>query len=150
MKLGDVKTKFFHRFLVAKKNKSYSELVNNQEVPTSSYMEIEGLILDFCRLLYTKAPQAGHFPSPPNWAVVSNDQNKSLTSEFSVEETKSALKMLGRSKTPGPDGFTAAFLIKFWINISIKKNRTSIILSIYNFGHLKILVIYIIKKTNGP
>ena len=115
LKLGDENTKFFHRFLAAKKEKNLiSELVNDQVVRTSSYVEIEGLILDFYRLLYTKAPQAGHFSSLLNCAVVSNDQNKSLTSEFSVEEIKSALKLLGRSKAPGPDGFTAEFLIKFW------------------------------------
>ena len=114
MKLGDENTKFFHWFLAAKKRNLISKLVNDQGVPTPSHVEIEGLIFYFYWLLYTKAPQASHFPSPLNWTIVSNDQNKRLTSEFSVEEIKSTLKMLGRSKALGLDESMAEFLIKFW------------------------------------
>ncbi|KAA0038378.1 LINE-1 retrotransposable element ORF2 protein [Cucumis melo var. makuwa] len=150
MKLGDENTKFFHRFPAAKKKRRnlISELVNDQEVPTSSYVEIEGLILDFYRLLYTKAPQPGHFPSPLNWAVLSNDQNKSLTSELSVEEIKSALKMLGRSKVPGLDGFTPAFLIKVWDKL--KSDFHSLFKEFYANGKLNACImenfICLIKK----
>ena len=57
MKLGDKHTKFFHRLLAAKKRRNLIfELANDQGVPTSLYMEIEGLILDFYRSLYTKVP----------------------------------------------------------------------------------------------
>lgn len=53
-----------HDFLVAKKRRDLiSELTNNQGIPTSSFREIEALIIDFYKSLYKKTPSAGSIPA---------------------------------------------------------------------------------------
>lgn len=48
LKLGDENTSFFHRFLAAKKRKNLiSELINDHGHSTTSFREIEVLILNF-------------------------------------------------------------------------------------------------------
>ena len=60
-----------------------------------------------------KSDHAGTFPSTFVWAVVSGDQNKKLTTKFSLLEIRTALKSMGRNKAPGLDGFSVEFFIKF-------------------------------------
>ena len=82
--LGDENWSFFHCFLVAKKKRSL--------IPTTSFSEIEHLILDFYSNLCAKADHACFFPSTTDWPVVSTEQNKELTAKFSMLEIRTALK----------------------------------------------------------
>lgn len=53
LSLGDENSKFFHRFLSAKKRRNLiSELINDKGAVTTSYKEIEELILRFYNTLY--------------------------------------------------------------------------------------------------
>lgn len=56
LKLGVKSTSFFLRFLAAKKRKNLiSELTNEQGISTTSYREIEELILSFYSTLYERS-----------------------------------------------------------------------------------------------
>ena len=67
-------------------------------------------ILDFYRNLYSKSLGSRHLPLNFEW----NDVSPALTGQLSEGAIKTVIKMLGKSKASGPDGFTAEFLLKFW------------------------------------
>ena len=107
-------TSFIHRFLVARKKKNLiTELVNEQGVPTKSFRELEGLILDFYGNLYAKSLGARHLPLSFEWNCVFPRKNSALTAQFSEGEIKTVIRILGKSEASGPDSFTAEFLLKF-------------------------------------
>lgn len=113
LSLGDENSKFFHRFLLAKKRRNLiSELVNEQGQITTSFKKIEEIILRFYNSLYTKSPGVRVLPTNLNWPAVNNDKKKLLISRFTLEEVRRALKMLGKNKAPGPVGFTVEFFPK--------------------------------------
>lgn len=45
---------------------------------------------------------------------VTTEMNVSLTKEFTHEEIKCALDLIGDLKAPGPDGMPAIFFKQFW------------------------------------
>lgn len=107
LKLGDENTSFFHHFLSAKKKgreNLISELTDDQDISTTSFREIERMILNFYSSLYTKLPSAGSVPILFDWRRVSAAQNINLIARFSAEEIWHALKNLGKNKALGPDG----------------------------------------------
>ena len=117
LSLGDENSCFFHWFLSAKKRRNLiSELTNEDGVVTSSFKEIEELVLKFYDTLYSKIPGVRVLPMNLQWLVVNENQNRLLVAHFSVEEIRNAVKLLGKNKAPGPDGFTAEFFLHFWIN----------------------------------
>ena len=115
LSLGDENTGFFHRFLNAKKRRNLiTELKNDDGVVSTSFRDIERLVLEFFESLYTRIPGDRFIPINSNWSCVSSIQNEALVTQFSVEEIFKALKALGNNKAPGPDGFTVKFLITQW------------------------------------
>ena len=63
-------------------------------------------------------------------------------------EIKSAVQLLGKNKAPGPDGYTAEFLISFWDHF--KDNFLALFNEFYENGRLNACVkenfICLIKK----
>ena len=57
--------------------------------------------------------------------MVTDDQNRILTSWASEKEVKSALFMMHPEKAPGPDGMTALFFQQSWT--IIKKDITDMV-----------------------
>ena len=112
LSLGDENTDFFHRFLNAKERRNLiTELKDDNGVVSTSFHDIERLVLEFFETLYTRIPGDRFTPIKSNWSCVSSIQNEALVTQFSVEEIFKALKALGSNKAPGLDGFTAEFLI---------------------------------------
>ncbi|TYK03825.1 exodeoxyribonuclease-like [Cucumis melo var. makuwa] len=66
-----------------------------------------------------------------NWLAVV-DENTNLYKRIPVEEIFNPIKALGKNKAPGPDGFTAEFLIKHWS--SFKDNFKSMMEKHLNTG----------------
>ena len=115
LSLGDENTGFFHRFLNAKKRRNLiTELKDDDGVVSTSFRDIERLVLEFFESLYTRIPGDRFIPINSNWSCVSSIQNEALVTQFSVEEIFKALKALGNNKAPSPDGFTVKFLITQW------------------------------------
>ena len=113
--MGDENSRFFHRFLVAKKRRNLiSKLLDDQDKLTNSFRDIENIILNFYMSLYLKLPSAGSFPTNLEWAIVSETPNTWPVSRFILEEIHKALKLLAKNKAPGPLLDTAEFFLKFW------------------------------------
>ncbi|KAA3488997.1 reverse transcriptase [Gossypium australe] len=83
---------------------------------------------------------------------ISSDINASLLSTFTEEVVVSALKEMGPTKAPGPDGFPAIFFQKYCHIVG--KDVASFCLGILNngqnFGHLNSTDIVLIPMTQNP
>ena len=115
LSLGDENTIIFHRFLAANKKKNLiAELINDHKIPTISFKEIEDLILEFYRSLYTKTPDYNVITINLQRKSMNHCQKKFLTTRFKINEIKNALCLLGKNKALKRNGFTTEYLLKFW------------------------------------
>lgn len=64
--------------------------------------------------------------------MVARNQNDVLIARFTHEEIKFVLKMLGKNKAPGLDGFTAEFCLQYWDHF--KKNFMKLFEEFYANG----------------
>jgi hypothetical protein len=60
--------------------------------------------------------------------IISDDDNNLLCALPTESKIYDSLKSLGRTKAPGPDGFTALFYVKYWAYI-----KGTVLLAIVNF-----------------
>lgn len=98
-------------------------MINNQGEATTTFREIESTILGFYDTLYTKSLGSRFTPLNFDWPNVTDFQNSLLTSHFTIEEIKAALKSLGKGKAPGPDGFTIEFFQMYWDLVKVDFQR---------------------------
>lgn len=99
-------------------------------------------------LLVLQDPHAKFIPLNLEGPTISDAQNSFLTSRFTVDEIRKALKLLRRNKALGPDGFTMELFSKFWG--LFQENFKSLFDDFYNNGKLNSCVkenfICLIKK----
>lgn len=91
-----------------------AKLLEDQDKLANSFRDIENMILSFYKSLYSRLPSAGAIPTNLKWSIVSRTQNIWLASRFTMEEIHKALKLLGKNKALGPNGYTLEFLLRFW------------------------------------
>ena len=76
----------------------------------TSEAEVEGVALDYFNDLFSTSLPSGcedFLQEVPT--LITDDQNRFLTSWASEEEVRSALFLMHPEKAPGPDGMTALF-----------------------------------------
>ena len=84
----------------------------------TSEEEIEGVAFDYFNHLFSTTSPAGYeifLKEVPT--LITDDQNRILTSWASEEEVRSALFMMHPEKALGPDGMTALFFRQSWLII---------------------------------
>ena len=113
---GDRNTKFYHA--LTKQRRIQNKIVglhNSGGNWVTSESEVEGVAIDYFNDLFTTTSPSGYedfLSEVPT--LITEDQNRSLTSWASEEEVKSALFMMHPEKAPGPDGMTALFFQQSW------------------------------------
>jgi hypothetical protein len=116
MKEGDRNTKFFQaRSKERAKCNQINALRNADGVLITDQKDIEDLANDFYMELFTAQPELdieGVLAHVPVW--VTDQMNETLDAPFTAQEVNRALSMMGASKAPGPDGFTAGFFQHHW------------------------------------
>ncbi|KAI3517218.1 hypothetical protein L1887_16430 [Cichorium endivia] len=114
---GDENTRFFHGFVNNKRRKSrINGLVINGEWNT----KVEDIKQEAYMFFRDKFHEK--WPSRPKlinsrFRKLEPDISNNLEEEFSLEEVKRAVWDCGNEKAPGPDGFSFAFIKKYWDNI---------------------------------
>ena len=76
---------------------------------------VEGVAIDYFNDLFATTSPSGYeefLKEVPT--LITEDQNRPLTSWASEEEVRSALFMMHPEKAPGPDGMTALFFQQSW------------------------------------
>ena len=61
--------------------------------------------------------QCNQFLNDVDVPIISNDHKKSCEIDISIEELKNSLFTMHKKKTPGSDGLTSEFYMKFWDSI---------------------------------
>ena len=119
----------------------------------TSESEVEGVAIDYFNDLFATIPPSGFedfLSEVPT--LITEDQNRFLTSWASEEEVRSALFMMHPEKVPGPDGMTALFFQQSWS--IIKSDITSMDNEVFRTGYLDERInmtnICLIPKTVRP
>ena len=119
----------------------------------TSEEEIEGVAFDYFNHLFSTTSPAGYeifLKEVPT--LITDDQNRILTSWASKEEVRSALFMMHPEKAPRPDGMTAMFFQQSWS--IIKKDITDMVNEFFRTGSLDERInmtnICLIPKTVRP
>jgi hypothetical protein len=114
LKDGDGNTKFFHGCIKARasSNKILALRVDDGWVETPSL--IKAAVSSF----FEKHVASTLRPRPTldgaGFHLISEVDNASLISPFTLEEIEEVVKHSDGNKSPGPDGFNFAFMKKFW------------------------------------
>nr|GMC90863.1 Vestitone reductase [Ipomoea batatas] len=152
LKNGDKGTKIFHD-VVKKSNRdrSISCILNQNGQPTSSLAQVGDLFVDFFKDLLgsSRNRMLSRADFLSNGPLISSSQHAVLTKEVSNQEIKDALFDVDDKKSPGPDGYSAAFFKKNWEVIG--EDLTDAVHEFFQSGqllkHINYTVIALIPKT---
>ena len=119
----------------------------------TSESEVEGVAIDYFNDFFATTSPSGYdefLKEIPT--LITEDQNRSLTSWASEEEVQSALFMMHPEKAPGPDGMTALFFQQSWL--FIKSDIICMVNEFFRTGYLDERInmtnICLIPKTVRP
>jgi hypothetical protein len=113
---GDKNTKFFHSFAShRKKNNSIKKLIKENGEVVEKDEELKEVVTQYYNKLFTST--AGKKLEETIQQVshrVTSAMNDMLLQEFTREEIREALYMMGDLKAPGPDGMPPIFYKRYW------------------------------------
>ena len=97
------------------KNKTISE-IKVDDVSYTKSKDILNCFKSFYETLYTYEPIDNDVADTflKDLPVLSSDDSNSLETDFTFEEFETSLKKMQDNKSPGPDGLTKAFYLKFF------------------------------------
>ncbi|KAA3475146.1 reverse transcriptase [Gossypium australe] len=113
---GDRNTAYFHNCATARRSaNSISKLIldKGQEINDESIIQ-EGAKIYFENLFTSKGVADPREILEGIEGSISVEINESLQAPFREDEVRMALKGMGPTKAPGPDGFPAIFFQKYW------------------------------------
>ncbi|KAL8126745.1 hypothetical protein AgCh_013868 [Apium graveolens] len=112
---GDENTKFFHSSASArKKANKISFLYDNDGNKVEDQDGMCEVVKEYFNTLFTVNDNTGETQNSRGHRVVSEEQNKLLTEDFSFGEFTEAIKQMHHDKASGPDGLNPAFFQIFW------------------------------------
>lgn len=114
--LGDKNTKFFHAQTVQRRrSNSLSGLEDKHGAWHTKSVRMQEIVVDYFTTLFRSK---GYWSRGEVAACVGEKvegrQNDELIRPFSVEKIREAMFQILATKSPGPDGFTAAFFQDHW------------------------------------
>ena len=112
---GDLNTKFFHAAATSRRKVNRIEhLQNSNGTVCRKEEELQIIARDYISHLFTKLPSTRADVISKVATSISDDDNCSLTTAFTLEEFKTAAFSMQADKCPGPDGFNPGFYQIFW------------------------------------
>lgn len=122
LKSGDENTKFFHNFAKGRKSiNTIWSLKNEDGRDVKSFSDLSGLGKRHFHNLYSEQREATIvevlntvqcFPR-----FIEEEDSEDLSIPVTKAETEAAMKLLGKDKSPGPDGWTIEFFLHFFDQI---------------------------------
>ncbi|KAL1101808.1 hypothetical protein V6Z11_D05G321400 [Gossypium hirsutum] len=146
IKSGDKNTTFFYRHATSRQKKntiSRLELVGGGEV-TEECMISEEATLFFQKLFTSKGVGELSYLLTGIEEKITLEINEDLMGKFKEEEVHLALKGMGPTKAPGPDGFPALFFQQYWhiVGKEVTIFCLEILNSDKNLGHTNFIVLF--------
>ena len=132
LKHGDSNSKWFHaKARQRRANNSITRLERGDGGWAESEEEVCTVVVNYYEQLFSSVHSdhsEGVLETIPS--RVTGSMNDRLSREYGEEEIVQALKTMGPTKSPGPDGFNALFFQRFWAIVG--PDVTSLVLSILN------------------
>lgn len=91
-----------------------STLEDQNGILLSSEDEIESEVVSFFERLYTDEDKPRFVIDGLDWVPLQRQHSEDLERPFQVDEIYRAIKDIGSSKSPGPDGMTEEFYKSCW------------------------------------
>ncbi|KAJ8624647.1 hypothetical protein MRB53_033177 [Persea americana] len=149
LKEGDMNSRYFHMTASARKRKNtFVKLHSNQGHWCSTPDEIDSMIVEYFRNLFTSGGYQSEELLNCVEMKVTSEQNSMLMAPFSAIEVKEALFGMHPDKSPGPDGMNPAFYQKFWhiVGEDVTSNCLSFINTCFFLVGLNDTLIVLIPK----
>ena len=114
LKLGDANTKIFHRRINARRRKNFIQRLKKRDAGWVTTHEEKAAEIQSHFTATMQRPPVRH--ADFNWDLLGIRQHdlRALDDPFSEQEIKNAIDQMPGDKSPGPDGFTSAFLKACW------------------------------------
>ncbi|KAJ9567283.1 hypothetical protein OSB04_003249 [Centaurea solstitialis] len=113
-KEGDENTKLFHAASKLRERRNRIHGLNIQGAWSEKPEDIKKFVFEFFKEKFSMKDNSGVKLSTNRLKRISEEEALLLEKRFTEEEVWNALNDCGNNKSPGPDGFTTAFLKKFW------------------------------------
>ncbi|XP_074347681.1 uncharacterized protein LOC141686552 [Apium graveolens] len=112
---GDDNTRFFHASASAKKKANkIAFLTNDAGERVEDHDGMSEIVREYFSKLFTEEEGINNMTMPDSHRMLSAEQNRKLTEEFTFDEFTTALKQMHPDKAGGPDGLNPAFFQSFW------------------------------------
>ncbi|KAK1267562.1 hypothetical protein QJS04_geneDACA002664 [Acorus gramineus] len=131
---GDKCTKFFYtQFAARKSNKTLRKVVLPDGTELEEAREVQHYMVEYYKTLLNKETNQ---PLPKLSATrkLTEEDNRSLCAEITVEETADNLKQMKGDSSPGPDGLTVGFFQHCWE--VVRDDLISAVQEFFNSGKL--------------
>ncbi|XXG86091.1 hypothetical protein AAC387_Pa11g1056 [Persea americana] len=146
-------SRYFHMTASARKRKNtFVKLHSNQGHWCSTPDEIDSMIVEYFRNLFTSGGCQSEELLNCVEMKVTSEQNSMLLAPFSAIEVKEALFGMHPDKSPGPNGMNPAFYQKFWhiVGEDVTSNCLSFINTCFFPVGLNDTLIVLIPKKKQP
>ncbi|KAJ9558649.1 LOW QUALITY PROTEIN: hypothetical protein OSB04_013263 [Centaurea solstitialis] len=110
---GDENSKYFHGLVNHKRRNAINGLLINGVWEAKPEI-IKNSIFEFFKEKFSESDLGRPRFRSNLFRKLSTEQNKFLEASFLVQEIKDAIWTCGDDKAPGPDGFSFAFVKKYW------------------------------------
>eukprot|EP00253_Pinus_taeda_P003035 PITA_03035 len=122
LKSGDENTRFFHNFAKGRKSANTIWRLKDEEGrEVSSFPELSGLGKRHFQNIFAdqgEATIAEVFSTVQSFPrFIEEDEAEDLTIPVTKEEIEAAMKLMGKDKSPGPDGWTIELFLHFYEQI---------------------------------
>lgn len=112
---GDRNSRFFHGVTAIRRKRNHFEMLQNNEGQwISEPGEVESLVSNFYKELFTGTPGMTPFCLKGAFPKLSENSLRSLESNITRKEICQTVMNMGRFKAPGPDGLQAIFYQSQW------------------------------------
>ncbi|GKB44044.1 RNA-directed DNA polymerase, eukaryota, reverse transcriptase zinc-binding domain protein [Tanacetum coccineum] len=118
---GDENSKYFHSLIKQKRRSNSINGIMHEGLWVTDPQQIKESFLNFFKQKFQANDSSIDFPSLiPSAKLIDNDR-VFLETYASMDEVKAAVWGCGSDKAPGPDGYTFAFIKKYWdfLNLDI-------------------------------
>ncbi|GJR66442.1 hypothetical protein Tco_0012507 [Tanacetum coccineum] len=115
LKEGDANSAYFHKAVKSRVSRSRIDTVTNSEGVVFDNNTVHDAFVTHYEMFLGHEGETSNFNYANLFNVRINDQDaQDMVREISDQEVKDAIFSIGDDKSPGPDGFTAAFFKEAW------------------------------------
>ncbi|GJX41809.1 hypothetical protein Tco_0256799 [Tanacetum coccineum] len=115
LKEGDANSAYFHKAVKSRVSRSRIDTVTNSEGVVFDNNTVHDAFVMHYEMFLGHEGETSNFNYANLFNVRINDQDaQDMVREISNQEVKDAIFSIGDDKSPGPDGFTAAFFKEAW------------------------------------